>query len=1191
MNETYLIQEGDTLSVLAQRFNTTTAKLQQLNSEQIKNIDLIITGNKLILTPMIDNSNIEHSPVTHTDTNLLTQTQCSQVEYTEVMYFPEHHETKQPTWLALTKEAAALIQNEDALCRAKIIPGDKEATLTGLSELGIMDQFNSLYHEHFLSDQDKSLYKMALLDLLALNQAIDENVNWVPKDQQPGRHHLQALQQKYQFQDCVSPNPFIDAICPEDSLEPSPSIRARVYRQAFREHQITVREKLEKSILQYEKKAKSTARKTPFQENGVSLKFAFYPKGEFYTSDTDLKRYEALRTLIKYRAELMPNELDTKNTLSPATSIGSVEDIVSSYQKIEGHYNQYKYFCKAPWLLRSRLQRDHKRYGEVERFFTTLYSLNQYGVILKEQALSKDELFKHHEAVDKIDLAKIDQSAQYQAIRTLQYNEIGYYCARKIYLGALKEAATRLNDFNSLVGTSIHNQSSYISTLLDISLRAYSRISALKTIAEQNVAQNKLHLHFQPSAPKTHEDSDVPVSLPLQYNQLIWDELDWQPANKAEHFYADPGVNNTCIIEGYLSGNNSRVSYCRNTLNAISTSAKSCGHAHVITPFTPNVNKPEDVKIGGLTLKAKSAEVELLNKKFAEHSAALSDKYQFYWRHDTRDSTLLPPMALEVGAQAQFFRFSTGQELSNSASTSQENITLGKHSVAVTMDVFRGTFGGQLTYPDAPDGGALDIPYYIDKKGDGKVEINHFHIGHYKLKLAFNVGGAVGVSVALGTEIQVGPVESAKGQKGLGIRGTVPNKADLPAYRQTSNHGPLPVYQKNADGSRRQHYAVGGSAQAKAFAGVQCGGSVNLDVQWRPPVTRLHSNNQQGFRSLVAAGAGGTAKAGIGASYHFQIAYRDGKFIILTSLSGTLGLGFGGSVGLEISPLVLDDIIYQLLLITKQQGFRKIAFCTSDDPQGIESETFNAINKVLTIMLTYQLKASQVLLLPFRMLDELSTDAKMEKNSQHIAEYLTRKSTLDSGEVQKWVEPMYPETLAAILKVLTYRHDSSYFGGPTKEDQSKNSMQCGAIVNILKWLSINPDSPSENDKRQFEETMQRLTLGPNEAMDKARQWDYYVKGLVLLRDFFWPKSTSKNQSISSTQKQFLDLICKLGANICVYELPQPDSNHRGRFEMSYHDKTLIAVELTDPARTRLLEEHIRQQKPLRRVPWTIGKAI
>ncbi|MFO6422427.1 hypothetical protein [Motilimonas sp. KMU-193] len=43
--------------------------------------------------------------------------------------------------------------------------------------------------------------------------------------------------------------------------------------------------------------------------------------------------------------------------------------------------------------------------------------------------------------------------------------------------------------------------------------------------------------------------------------------------------------------------------------------------------------------------------------------------------------------------------------------------------------------------------------------------------------------------------------------------------------------------------------------------------------------------------------------------------------------------------------------------------------------------------------------------------------------------------------------------------------------------------------------------------------------------------------------------------------------------------------------MSYHDKTLIAVELTDPARTRLLEKYIRQQKPLRRVPWTIGKAI
>ncbi|MDO6528106.1 LysM peptidoglycan-binding domain-containing protein [Motilimonas sp. 1_MG-2023] len=1180
MNDTYLIQEGDTLSVLAQKFNTSTSALQNLNSEQIKNIHLIIENNTLVVPQQLDNSNIDHPPVTHTDTKLLSQTQCTQVEYTEVMYFPEHHETKKPTWLALTKEAVNLILQEDAQCRSKIVKGDKEATLTGLTELGIMDQFNSLYHEFFLPKKDKPLYQKALLDLFSVNKALDENVIWVPQDYQIAREEFQSLKTKFKLEECTSIGTFSIPRCPSEEEYNSRIIKTRIYRKAFRQHQINVRDKIQQRVKDYETSAKKRASKTIFKENGVSLKFAFYPKGEFYTSDTDLKRYQALRDLIRHRKKLMPNELDSKNSITSATKIIDIGEIFELYEDIENDYKAFKHFSGEEWILRMRLQQDQRRTGSQLRFFTTLYSLNQFGVILKEQALSKDELFKHHKTVDKIDFTKLDDKTHYNAIMAIQYEEIGYYCARKVYLATLKEAAARIGDFSALVGTAINNKTSYVSTLLNTSLRAYARITALKALAEQNVVQKNLHLHFQPSAPLAHSESDVPISLPLEQNQLVWDELDWQPTNKAQHFFADPGINNTRIVEGYLSGNNGKVSYCRNTLNAISTTAKNCGHAQVITPFTPNVKKMEDVKIGGLTLKETSAEIELLNKKFAEHSAALSNKYQFYWRHDTRDSTLLPPMALEVGGQAQFFRFSTGQEIGNNASTSLQHLQLGNHKLSANFDVFRGALGGQLTYPDAPDGGKLEIPYYIDR--EGKVEMDQFDIGHYKLQLAFNVGGALGVSVALGTEIQIGPVESAAGQRGLGIRGTVPNTTDLPAYRQTSSHGPLPVYQANPDGSRSQTYALGGSAEAKAFAGIQCGGSVNFDFQWRPPVTRSHSNNQQGFRSLVAASAGGEAKAGIGGSYKLQIAYHDGKFIMLTSLSGTLGLGFGGSVGLEISPLVLDDIIYQLLLITKQQGFRKIAFCSTDDAQGIESDTFNAINKVLTIMLTYQLKASQIMLLPFRMLDDLSADAKMEKNAPYIARYFTSQKVSILREAQKWIEPMYPETLAAILKVLTYRHDSNYFGGPSNEDQAKNALQREAIINILKWLSVDSSDPSENDKRQFEETMQRITLAPNETMDKAKQWDYYVKGLVQLREFFVKEPSSRNQYI-----ELIELFYLLGANIYVYQFDQPSTITRGATQIDYDKATLRAYKGADHKNT----PEFNQLKHARRVPWTIGKAV
>ncbi|MDO6528104.1 hypothetical protein Q4519_20745 [Motilimonas sp. 1_MG-2023] len=178
------------------------------------------------------------------------------------------------------------------------------------------------------------------------------------------------------------------------------------------------------------------------------------------------------------------------------------------------------------------------------------------------------------------------------------------------------------------------------------------------------------------------------------------------------------------------------------------------------------------------------------------------------------------------------------------------------------------------------------------------------------------------------------------------------------------------------------------------------------------------------------------------------------------------------------------------------------------------------------------------------------------------------------------------------MRGLTYRHDSNYFGGPSNEDQAKNALQRRAIINILKWLSVDSSDPSENDKRQFEETMQRITLAPNETMDKAKQWDYYVKGLVQLRAFFVAAfdDTDDSKILDNIKRNYDTLIKRinlLGTNIYVYQFGQPSTITRGATPIEYDKAILRAYKGADHKNTA----EFNHLKHVRRVPWTIGKAI
>ncbi|MBF4218103.1 LysM peptidoglycan-binding domain-containing protein, partial [Vibrio anguillarum] len=90
----HIIQPGDTLSVLAKRYNTDIKTLQRLNAQQIKDIDLIYNGNTLVLPEVYDLASGEREAKQILSNDLLTLSECSVPQFVDALYVPEHPNTR-----------------------------------------------------------------------------------------------------------------------------------------------------------------------------------------------------------------------------------------------------------------------------------------------------------------------------------------------------------------------------------------------------------------------------------------------------------------------------------------------------------------------------------------------------------------------------------------------------------------------------------------------------------------------------------------------------------------------------------------------------------------------------------------------------------------------------------------------------------------------------------------------------------------------------------------------------------------------------------------------------------------------------------------------------------------------------------------------------------------------------------------
>ncbi|MFC1503354.1 hypothetical protein ACFL53_03250 [Pseudomonadota bacterium] len=907
----YTTKKGSTPDVLAALYNTDQSTLSQLNSDQIKELDLLYDGETIVVPPVQDVSGLSRLPAPEAlSKDLLVQSDCAPIIYTEIIFIPEHPVSKKPEWLALTKDAANEIEAESKECINAVKVGDKPSTVEGLIQLGVLSGFSHPVHETFLDDSDKALYRKYLYEYSALKAARTKNVIWVPEDYQD---ELNAIGVPLSIQDITA-----SYVAAGDFNSYEVEVRKAGNKS---DECFSLMDDKIKSIHKYieilEGTAQRKARNITFTEGGKEYKFAYYNEGQYYTSDHHLKVAKARNALVSSRERIYKNSRTDKDSVTATTKIASVRKMEEHYNKVCGYIRNIKGLnYKDAHPVRVFLTNSKRESGSTREMIVNLFTLNHCGYAIKEQCLTPPELYYGAEDVDKIDLtpAALDRNQT-------NINTLGYYSCEALILKLSKEIIVRIKDFESLIGETIQAET-YVSRLLTISLKTQARMDKLKQDAENRLQENNsLQNFFSPTGNAAYS---VGLSNAIT---LLWDEKKWKPRNTNNLIYNTPGENSLQIVECFLGGNNGKACYVRSNCNAISLKKNvNCRHNKRLDEVTvaPVSSSGYQSKEIAKALLEPDAELKTLSKQFVDLSDAISQQNWFSWRATSGNNVpkFLPTAAMEFGAQTQFFRFASSLELSdnrNLQAGTDGKSKLAKLETKTTFGITEGSAKFEVTIPKDKSGTPFTIDYVVYKNGSEEIKV--FDAGAYRASLVATVRGLVGVSCVLGAEIYIGTVETdtTKGA-GIGLKGMVPQVADYNNY-------------KKSNATLDPGLAAGIKTEAKLFAGIEIGGDVTVKFDWQPPkggngsvssaISRPEKNS---FQTLVEGSAAVNAAAGFSGELVFQLSFQNGKFVYIMAAKAVFGGGLGGKLAMAISPFAFDQLFDVLLSITKKEGFRRVVF-------------------------------------------------------------------------------------------------------------------------------------------------------------------------------------------------------------------------------------------------------------------------
>ncbi|MCG9647522.1 LysM peptidoglycan-binding domain-containing protein [Vibrio brasiliensis] len=1132
--KTHVIRRGETLSQLAKHYNTDVATLQKLNAEQIKDIDLIFDGNKLILPEEIDNTSGERAEKQTFPNNQLVLAQCSTPKYVDALYVPEHPHTRKQMLLLLTEEAKQYVIEDHQRCQ-QALSGDNKTVLAQLTKLGVMDQFNSITHEVFLSqlgDNKVAAYRKALLERSALKKAYSNNELTFPNDDIEialvnVSVKIDRIEQTYSKAVENIENEAIGSLVPiqgafgevmlkQDAIDGAQSFRVKQLRKLQQE----LIEDLDEAINKFEQQAMEQAASTTIDEQGHQYKFS--NKHGFYSSNIELNIYDALETINKEKKSIgLDDSLDSKDlkSTSKLPSLKKAYDVYC-YWEDKAHAVITKLNNQQfEWEPMAFFNANSENRISYRKFFAAVHRLNQTGTYLKEQCLNKDELFKSWQTVESIREGLENKSPSIDALigdlnklnkDTPIASELGYYSAYVLNLVLLQEIAIRIRDFSERFGNNdSYNQ--YVKQLFLFAENAQERCKALRTEANGRVDSP----NFDYQRTSITFVGDIPV-IETSDRSVVLNEAQWKPKNLDNHIFANNGVNQRTVVECALSSAPQKLLYILSDSPVLSTDIaenKKCTSIVNLNLATSVNRQKEQLSKAFKQALGGSSDAVLSSLKFEKSIswANISDVI-FPWSSKEYENETLGITAMtETSGGAQFARFTY------SASTAIDQNTFNKGTLKAEFqtDFSLASTEQKITLRLPASGDMqLDIPYRV--RDDEKRHTEN--IGSAVLEIEGKVYGVLAASLKVSTQLHIGNMEESSGEqevRPLGIKGTVPSRSDYTNYN---------VSALGQQGSRPSTLAAGATAEAKAFAGLEAGGVLSCKLDWA-------KDQKTAKQNLFKVSSGFKVSAGIGYDGVFQCTFNNGRFIFITAMAATTGIGFGGKFATELNPKAADDFFAALLGVMNNKGFQRFEFF---DESG-KTNSFAEFNKVLTVAAAFGLTIGQVMMLPFNIIDDMEKQATDEKNAYFVANFLL--SEQHQQENQKWITNMPAETLAKLLSVLInynsipeFSLGIGYIEDKQSEAATRNQNQRKAINQILNWLGAN-----RADKGQiirFENALQRMGLRQPTELDKSQQWQRYAKNVLSIRDFFTkafsqpyenPNDKDKNNYMETLEKDYTKL--------------------------------------------------------------------
>ncbi|ENM5725843.1 LysM peptidoglycan-binding domain-containing protein [Vibrio mimicus] len=1143
-DRTYTILKNDCLSVLAKRFNVSVDELLKLNSQQIKDPNLIYEGDVLKLPADLtqpiefDGSRIDlvEPP---TQSNGGHDTCQSPMQYDDILYVPSHPKTGKKAWYALTKQAKEKIAIERANIAQAIVENDVEATMKNLNKLGLISKFAAKVHEQFMTPEEAEKYKTLLLaNLVIKNEAFrvdGTNPNdflldvalliGVPLEETHKKlsHREKAKNRNLyygKFGNLYRPSP------------EGPVFEKQINHQL----RAVVIDKIKEEIQRLEKAAENAA-KDHVADDGS--KFVYHKQLKYFTSTHQNTLAFLIRQMHSSRGQTEQSLLSMGAQRSRAYLASwpkQLRNMMLSFQEQKVPLSSHKDFVCA----------------------ISLKSLNHYGLVIKEQCLTLNQLEGEsgiacgpaalkkirnwRESGKALDIINDSQLIENLYVETagdqfdndlldVNFNRIVKGPAAWSYFTATALSAVidaTINKHKNALSQVLGNDGStpideLFRQLLWVKKLAVARLEYLKSLAQERAAQGAGSLEFT-----LGNESEMPPTL-----TLLWDETKYEPKEKQKSGFINKAEANDlqavecCLLSDgkvfYIRGPHWLIPENNNDREA----AIAAGHVRVITEritfSTPQSTSKNIVEAGSLTeaLKALSKPENTLDlmpiKSSAEFDTAFwQDSYHYQGGKGPNGGT----SAYSVDAGAQLLRLSTKAETElNSPVSSYQNLIKkrrdigGSGSISAQFTALQGQLSFAFWLPLIPENKAMKPEQVEQVKGysinltylDKHSREHKYEAGDLRVCIAGSVYGLAAASCQLSAKVAIGPSDVSDG---FGIKGSTIGLLDPNIYNGYAFGG------GSLRSAEQAGYAGEAAITVDAFAGVEAGGTLGATVYWAPPEVKCVTQSKPPKPPKKLGSIDGKLSGSFGAGYHaeFRLLIQGGVIILVASAGLVVGSGCTGKVAINIDANAADEFIGCLLGVLKQSHFRRLAIFGETDANGI-NDSFNELNSLMTIALGMGLSLAQVSLMPVTAL----AGYKQQVLSQEYAPFLARRITdKDKTEVMRqWIVTLPPETLCNIL--------SSLVQGQSRTKQEANQLQAQAIVQIMQWLATDKSVGEEANQRQWKETLIVMGKLPAGKKDHQVEWQTYQAQWLRLAKFV--KSLS-NKDLMDYFDQYSKILCK-----------------------------------------------------------------